>query len=221
MSLEKLKWFRFFVPGVICSFYLYLFLNNTLPDNDFCEAGIYFFTTILSCFFYYSFNIRDKTWKRISERVIDRNIINGMINIKLNTYSKNKFTFFVLLNWFFDKNYKTSSLKEFYNYIDKDESLKNKSKIVMFNGAILTAILDLIIITIFFVFVDIVFNAFKKFEWFFLSTYSKVDNGKWLCVILVILFLSFICLYRVIKHHIELGEEQLEIINKLANKNDY
>ena len=204
MELNTLKRFRLIVPGILIFIVFVISINNSFEElkvfykalidfsiQDIVYVAIFMILGVL----YYAFKIRYKLWDPFLNKV--------QINIKDS-----------LLKPFpdeFDEEEKNSLFENrtlinlFYEFVDNNESLKEKAKLVRFNGLIWTICIDSTII----LFAGSLILFCK---------YFFTDVNFDLVVALILLFLSMISfglIFLITKIHIKLSNEQLEVITDL------
>jgi len=90
----------------------------------------------------------------------------------------------------------------FYSFVDNDESLKQKSKVVMFNGLIWSSFIDLCIL-----------SCLAALSYSILSIFTSKSHYIILADLLFCFcFLSLICTSLLTRKHKTLSNEQLDII---------
>ena len=209
MKLDLLKKSRFLFPGIISFILGYVILKNQIPDSNPFENYVYYLGCIIISAIYYVFNIRDIIWEHIiKKRVIDRYIAETIDNIYNKKYiSPNINCKFVLDKLFTKKVIASKKQKRvFFNCLDnsKNQSLKEKSQIIMNNGVILTCLIDTQIITFFAIIILVVLKIINNT----LSIYSR------LLTFIGIVFILGILIIFCTKKHLILSNDQLEIINE-------
>jgi len=204
MELNTLKKLRLIIPGVLIFIVLILFINNSLSElkefyKDLIDLNlkdiIYIILFMALGAIYYVFKIRYKLWDPFLKRVQD--------NIKE--------TLLEPFNADFNDEQKTNLKSDrvlinvFYEFVDNNESLKEKAKLVRFNGLIWTSCIDA---TIIFFCGSIVILM----KYFFTS--QNYDLVVALCLFIISL-ISLIFIFVLTNRHIKLSNEQLEVITEL------
>ena len=199
MELKSLKRTRMLFPGLYVVIQIILIVLS-LKDNSqaFSEALKYtikedmllpYAFVLLIGFIYYAFDCRDLLWSPILRKVWDN------IYRRLFRTAKEKFPAKL------SEAQKRKMKRFFYGLIDDDHTLTIKSQLVMHNGAILTCVLDALILSVPFIILDIVLS---------------VINSKVLVLALVIncviLFIGIFIRASLVKKHISLSNDQLDII---------
>jgi len=143
MNQETLKKLRLLIPGIITIligyYYQSLLLAKPMKTVEFKDFSYPLIAAICIGVYFYLSNIRFLV-TNYSHKKIDLNIKNHIISLYTGRLLDD------------DKQYlyQKNRLKDiFYNIVDNDESLKNKSKNVYFNGLIWTSTADLFIISLF------------------------------------------------------------------------
>jgi len=217
MELKTLKKLRFIVPGILLFIQFVLFFSikdlNDITNylklynvkNEISQF-LFFISIIFIGILYYIFEIRKKIFKRNFEYV-EKNIKNKLLKPYENKYSTDEIN-----------NFKQGRklINIFFYFINNDASLKEKAKIMNFNGLIWTSLMDLLIIS-FFGFIIFFIRCFVIPVIFHIMTYSDY----YLAMALVNFFISFISAFFVsflTAKHASLGNEQLEIIHQFHKK---
>lgn len=204
MELNTLKKLRLRVPGVLIFLVFILSINNSFSElKEFYKALtnfnlkliIYIVLFMALGVIYYACKIRYKLWDPFLKRVQD-NIketllepFNAEFNDKQKTNLKSNR---VLMN-------------VFYEFVDNNESLKEKAKSVRFNGLIWTSCIDATIIF----FCGSIVMFIKH-----VITSLKYDLVVACCLFLVFL-ISLVLIFALTRNHIRLSNEQLEVITGL------
>lgn len=205
MNKQTLDRARFIVPGIMISVTIY-FVMNGIENTTENPLNNYFFY-LLSLFFsvlYYAFNIRDVIWRKLDNRFFMQYISMCVDNIK----KGEKIPTPCVSCLFHQKpNNKDNNLNTnrrlFFEVIDKQVVLKEKSQQVMLNGCILTSVIDLCIICLAVVLVEIIFYHF--------------DLGFDITVLIVcavLILLTPIVVYRLTKKHLILIKSQMNSVKK-------
>jgi hypothetical protein len=143
MNLETLKKLRLLIPGIIIViyglFYISIISEKEFSGFEFKEYTIPSVIALIIGVFYEMFEVRYLV-TNYSHKKIDLNIKNHIC--RLFTQPLND----IQRQFIFKKN-RLKSI--FYHVVDNDESLKQKSKNIYFNGIIWTSTADLSIISIF------------------------------------------------------------------------
>ena len=200
MDMNSLKKWRLLSPGIIAVLeMLLIFLSMSNDSKEVSsilqyaikmEYVIPFVFVVTIGIIYYAAKCRSILWKPICEKV-SYNINSTLFNIagehmpeKLSDKQKRRISYV------------------FYRFVDKDPTLTQKSKRVMCNGLALTCMCDAIILSVLCIIVDIILSiVFSEWLWIALG---------------VNIFLLVICiptLNILTKRHIDLSNEQLEIIH--------
>ena len=194
MSVEALKRWRLIIPGILIVLLVLFAIQESFSEftNFQLKDTIYIIVVIAVGVLYYILNIRNLLWKPYFNRVQ-----NNIKDTLLSPFEKQ-----------LDKQ-QEDYLRDgqrlliiFWHFIDNDNSLVEKAKIVRFNGLIWTSTVDLTIIAacgslLFWAKLIIVTNSYNL----------------WMAVILLVLALvSFGFIQLMTKRHISLSNEQLETI---------
>tara|TARA_R110000744_G_C19361432_1_gene561446 strand:+ start:178 stop:840 length:663 start_codon:yes stop_codon:yes gene_type:complete len=154
MNLETLKKLRLLIPGIIIViyglFYISIISEKEFSGFEFKEYTIPTVIAIIIGVFYEMFEVRYLV-TNYSHKKIDLNIKNHICRLFTQPLTD------IQRQFLFNKN-RLKSI--FYHVVDNDESLKQKSKNIYFNGIIWTSTADLSIISIFisvFVLISMVF----------------------------------------------------------------
>lgn len=200
MELTTLKKIRMLYPGIYVIIQaVFIWLSNSGDTDavfrlmDFSldkERVVPVLVVLIIGLLYYAFDCRSILWKPIVNKVA-RNINERLLTIAKEDTSKT-----------LSGEQKNSIKNLFYHFIGKDETLKTKAQNVMFNGAVLTSVLDTIILSVPILFIEVCIAIVKRstLTWAFFVT----------------LFLLLICIItspRLIKKHIALSNDQLDYIN--------
>jgi hypothetical protein len=204
MSLTTLKNLRLVIPGVFILIAIFLIIPNKIDElknnfNEFIKFDfkdiLYTTTFILFGVLYHISKLRLRFWNPFLSTV-QNNIKDSLLKPFLNTFDENKI----------------ASLREgrklinvFYHFVDNTPSLTEKSNLVRFNGLLWTSFVDLTVISL----ITTIVIDVKMF--FHYSSY----NLYLLFGFIVIALFSFWLVRRLLKTHIKLGNEQLEIITEL------
>ncbi|GAI01812.1 unnamed protein product [marine sediment metagenome] len=217
MELNTLKKLRFIVPGILLfiQFVLFFSIKDLNDITNYLELHnvkneisqfLFFISIIFIGILYYTFDIRKKIFKRNFEYV-ENNIKNKLLKPYENKYSTDEIN-----------NFKKGSklINIFFYLIDNDASLKEKAKIVNFNGLIWTSLMDLLIISffgfiIFFIRCFVIPVIFHFISYFDYSMAMAIAN-------FVITFISAFFVSFLTEKHVSLGNEQLEIIHQIHKK---
>lgn len=206
MEIETLKKIRTVFPGVfvvILAFYYHItshtsnFLSMKCPENEISLSSI----SLPSCIIlligiiYYVFSIRDILWKPLMKKIWDC-IINGLLSIAeledVSVNSKER-----------DRVRKTV----FYYFIDKDDTLKEKSKLIKFNGAILSCLVDAILILFVYIVIVVVVAIVKK---------NLMFNSLMIPVILFVFCIPSVFIVQ--NKHLKLVNDQIDFIKTNYSK---
>lgn len=201
MNKETLKLWRIIIPGIIIYFLILLGLTNskeelfafhkiftTLEWND----AIYLVPVFIFGTMYYLLGVRWYVWKLFNTQ-IQENIKDKILNISKST---------LLSSQWFNLKKDRILMNIFYSFVDNDESLKQKSKVVMFNGLIWSSFIDLSIL-----------SCLAALLYSILSIFTSKSHYIILADLLFCLsFLSLICTSLLTRKHKTLSDEQLDII---------
>lgn len=201
MNKETLKMWRLIVPGIFIFILILFGLTNskeelftfykifkTLEWND----SIYLIPVFLFGTMYYTLDVRWHVWQLFNTQ-IQENIKDKILNISKLTLLSSQ--------WFNLKKDK-ALMNIFYSFVDNDESLKQKSKVVMFNGLIWSSFIDLSIL-----------SCLAALSYSILSIFTSKSHYIILADLLFCLsFLSLICTSLLTRRHKTLSNEQLDII---------
>lgn len=199
MEQTTLKYLRIFIPGL-------MFLLGTYPIYIFYYGEVYdvktlhiTYVTLLSVLvgsLYHYLNVR-MIVTYLSHKCINENISDQLIKLHDKNLSREKKSFIKEDNKYMDV---------FYEIIDNNESLKKKSKNIYFNGVFWTSTADLLILSLFFGFLYLIF-------------FSNIPFAKDLYeLFFTISFLSIILHVLAVNKHIKLSNEQLNFISNIKRK---
>ena len=199
MTLETLQKIRIVVPGImIFLFAIPLFQDELSPSGavsslNVLQGAVYLLVIAFLGGIYYFFNFR--SWaNRWSEEKIRANI-----KTKLLEPFKND----AAISASFDKlKQGRGLLNVFYGYIDNDLSLKEKTKLVYWNGAFWSTVADIRVI-----------GAIAFFV--YIGAYIIRGNPSHFIVSLImagLFMLSFLLMPIITKRHMELGNDQIDYI---------
>jgi hypothetical protein len=205
MDKATLKRTRLFAPGIIVLVCLlpYLKLQSFSPVSDALPDGVLIILlTIASIIIggvYYSFAVRDLLWRQFVKKC-HGNVWTKMI---MPHYQDPDIQAMI------GQLTKKQAMRIFYNIIDNDSSLSDQAHDVRLNGAVLTTIIDILLIAGFFFITYICAFLIAKIQFFL-----------WSAMITALLeLLLWLLKSRVSMKHIRLENEQLEVIAQLhANK---
>lgn len=206
MSKEWLKRFRLIIPGIIIMLFILLGLTKTKDElmdisllfSRFNWSDLYYIfyigVIIILGALYYALNIRWLVWKHYNKKVED-NIKDTILNeCTLNISAK---------QWYNLKK-ENAVMIIFYDFIDNNESLKDRSNDVRFNGLIWTTCFDITILSCLAGFIyTILFFTTTRSHYIYISLFSF-----WLCFIA--LAFSSLLTYR----HLAKSNDQLEVIKQ-------
>jgi len=168
-------------------------VTDKLPDS--VILILLTFAALIIGGIYYGFDIRDLLWRWFVRKCHD-NVWTKMIIPHRNHPS---------IQGVIGRLKKEQAMRIFYNIIDNDPSLSDQAQDVRLNGAILTTIIDVLLISGFFCFVYILS---------FLIT--RMNQFRWSAILLAVLQpLLWLLKSRVSKKHIKLENEQLGVIAQL------
>jgi hypothetical protein len=201
MNKETLKMWRLIIPGIIIFFLILFGLTNskeelfafykifkTLEWND----SIYLVPVFIFGTMYYTLGIRWYVWQLFNTQ-IQENIKDKILNI-----SKLK----LLSSQWFNLKKDRVLMNIFYSFVDNDESLKQKSKVVMFNGLMWSSFIDLSIL-----------SCLGALSYSILSIFTSKSHYIILADLLFCFcFFSLICTSLLTRKHKTLSNEQLDII---------
>ncbi len=201
MDKTTLKIVRLVAPGVIILVGLlpYLKLQDLKSVSDALPDGIFYvlltFAAVVVGGVYYGLDIRGLLWKGFVRRCHD-NVWAKMIQQHWQDPS---------IQSVIDHLDNKKAMRIFYNILDNDSSLKDQAHDVRLNGAVLSTIIDCIIIGVPFAISYILAFLLTKYHIFL-----------W-CVIIVLLLHLFLWLLksRISEKHIKLENEQLAVIAQL------
>lgn len=200
MQLKVLEKVRLFFPGVfsiMMAVYYQLSFNAKnvfeLIDSDFevSLSSISFpsFLILMIGIFYYAYNIRNIPWKLVMKSVGNQ-INNALFSIAHRNPNKVK-----------KETKETIRNTVYYHIIDHDNSLTEKSKIIKHNGAVLSCLIDTIIICILYLVIVVIVSIIK----------SQFIIGPFVLAI-VFIVLSIPAVFIVLNKHKSLVNDQLVII---------
>ena len=200
MDKPTLKKIRLIVPGAIILVCMLPFglsnletISKAVPDSVF-KIVLFILSAFLGVV-YYSFNIRNLLWREVVH-TCHRNIRARMIDPIGHEAAYQEVT-----KHLSDKE----MMNIFYTIVDNDTSLTDRANDVRSNGAVLTSIIDAIIIIYFFAIVYIV-------------TFLIVRASPFVWFTIIALLLQFVLWpmkRRVLQKHIVHEDEQLGMINQL------
>lgn len=202
MSQEALKWLRLFVPGVFLFFVLPPLFLETLDWESLVERFSSVdvlrdsVAVVLLGAVYNILNLRRPVLRK-SLRRIDNNIKESLMR---------GCTGDIVISTAAEKLRKGRTLMNvFYRFIDRDPSLQEKAKRVRFNGLLWTSVADAATI-----------GAFGAVT--YLVAYGFRDRNHYLAMALglgmVFLVAYSLLMPLVVRHHIDLSNEQLEFIDQ-------
>jgi hypothetical protein len=201
MDKETLKRWRLVIPGIIILLFIIPGLTNSKEElleidkiiiNLKWTDAIYLALVIVMGVVYYALNIRWLVWKPFNTQV-QNNIKDKLLNVSQLSLTAS--------DWYKIK-YSRTLMTIFYYFVDNDESLKDKSKGVRFNGLIWSSFIDLTVL-----------SGFTGFVYSFLSIFTTKTHFIYISsfmflMCLVALGFSWLMTYR----HIKLSNEQIEVI---------
>ena len=208
MNKETIKKWRLIIPGIIIYFFILLGRTNSkeelftfykIFETFDWNYFLYLIPVLLLGTMYYLLGIRWYVWQFFVTQ-IQENIKDRLLNI-----SKSKL---LASQWFRIKKDRTL-MNIFYSFVDNDESLKEKSKSVMFNGLIWSSFIDLSILSCLAALLYLIFSILPSKSHYIILA----DLLFCLC------FLSIICTSLLTRRHKMLSNEQLDIIAQ-SKKNE-
>lgn len=203
MNKQTLDKLRFIIPGIMISVTIY-FVMNGIEGTIKNPLDNYLFY-LLSLFFsvlYYAFNIRDIIWRKIDNTFFMKYISLCFEKIK-NDEEIPVPCFSCLLKTKKETVNFRKNRRLFFELIDTQEILKEKSYQIMLNGCILTSVIDLGIVTFGVVIVEMVLYFLKQ----------NFDLTM-LIVCSVFVLSTPIVVYRLIKKHLQLTQGQMKSVKK-------
>jgi hypothetical protein len=191
MSLYLLKRLRFIVPGIL--FYIFYYLMGVvtkawtpvIPTN--MSDIVYTLPVLIVAFIYEMLPFRN--WSNTKyDNDVSENLRKKLISIS--NFKENDSEF----DW-----EKVSGV--FYHFVDKDDSLRAKSKLAYHNGFFWTTVADIRAISLLFVVMSLVLILLG------------INEAPFSLLIFVCIFvLSFIFSSELTRRHKGIGDEQIEII---------
>ena len=202
MDLSTLKRMRVIVPGTTFVFFAiptYIFFSPKVLEIDSAlKFPLESYGAVLAFIIGTMFNtyeIRRFILKK-SLHEIDENIQNKLLQEGLSTPQDTRKE---------EEIKKTKKLMViFYNFIDTDESLKEKAKLVRENGLVLSSSADIALIGLFFSYVYLFLSWIYDINTLFL--FSGMAIG------LIAIISWRLVHFKALKSHIKLGEDQIKII---------
>jgi hypothetical protein len=201
MEKSTLKKIRLYAPGIISLVCVLPFLklhdlktvSDKIPESIF--LSLLMLVVLILGVIYYAINIRDLLWRRFVQQC-HKNVRAKMID---------PFRRDSALRGVIDQLTDQEVMRIFYNMIDNDRSLSDQQNDVRFNGAVLTTIIDTILIISFFTIA-------------YLITFLITDLPAFLwCMIVAVPLQSLLWFLkgRVSNKHIRYEDEQLGVIKQL------
>jgi hypothetical protein len=203
MNKETLKKWRIFIPGIITvllirfgltnskeEFFTIFKISKTLELNNF----FYILPVLFFGIIYYALNVRWIVWKPFNFQVQEniKNKILNTSNLKL------------LSSQWFGLKKDRALMNIFYSFVDNNESLKEKSKVVIFNGLIWSSFIDLSVL-----------SCLSALSFSIISIFTSKSHHIYLSWIFFnICFVSLVFTSLLTFRHIKLSNEQLEIITQ-------
>lgn len=201
MDKSTLKNIRLLAPGVIvlvCLLPIINLLNFKSVADKLPDAVILILLTFIAQIIggiYYGFNVRDLLWRQFVLKCHD-NIWNKLIM----PHHEDPCVQGVI-----DHLTKKQATRIFYNIIDNDSSLSDQAHDVRLNGAVLTIIIDVLII-----------SGFFLIAYLCALLITGMNVFGWSAIFMAFLqFFLWILKSRVSKKHMRLETEQLEVIAQL------
>lgn len=201
MNKTTLKTVRLLAPGAIALVCIlpYVKLRDLKTVSDAFSGEVFVLLVILSSIIiggiYYSLDVRGLLWKGFVHKCHE-NVRSKMIKPYSSDPAMN-----TAINRLTDKKV----MRIFYYVVDNDPSLSDQAHDVRLNGAVLTTIIDAIFVLMLFAVVYIIT--------YFLTCLVLFALLSGVAVLLQPLL--WLLKKRVSKKHIELEDEQLEVINQL------
>jgi len=198
MGLTALKKWRLIVPGILIIILVLFIIQKSF--SDFAETFIsvqwndivYTILAIAIGVFYSILNIRKLLWNPYLNRV-QINIKNTLLSAYKQPLSKQQQAYLV-------DGRKLMII--FYNFIDNDNSLKEKAKRVRFNGLKWTSMIDLVIISF----------CGSLIFWVKLIIETNFYYLAMALILITLALVSFGLIQLTTRDHLSLSNEQLEII---------
>ncbi len=201
MEKSTLKRTRLLAPGVIVLICMlpYLKLLNVELVSKKLPDGVFLLILTFSAIFiggvYYAADCRGLLWRKFIQRC-HNNIRSSLIK----PYTRDPSIESLI--------YRLTDLKAmriFYNIVDNDSSLRDQAHDVRLNGAVLTTIIDCLLI-----------SGFFAISYFVAFYFSREQVFLWAAIISVLLQpLLWLLKWRVSEKHISLENEQLRVIAQL------
>ena len=205
MNKKTLDVLRFIIPGTMISVTIYYIMNGLFSSTKSpFDNYLFYLLSLVFSVLYYAFNFRDVIWRNIEKTFFLQYISLCFDNIR---NDKNIPEPCVSCLFRSRKNKQDESFKAnrrlFFELIDTEDVLKEKSQQVMLNGCILTSVIDLALISCAVVLIEVVFYIFHyKFDKTILI----------ICAILIIL--TPVITYRLTKKHLFLTKSQMKSVKK-------
>jgi hypothetical protein len=201
MGKSTLKKIRLYAPGIISLVCVLPFLklrdlktvSNKIPEGTFIPMLV--LVVLVLGVIYYAIDIRDLLWrkfvlkchKNVREKMVDPFRHDSALRAAVDCMTDQKV------------------MRVFYNVIDNDPSLSDQQNDVRLNGAVLTTIIDAILILSLFSVTYLIAFLITHVSLFLLST----------IIALLLQPLFWFLKGRVSKKHIRYEDEQLEVIKQL------
>lgn len=193
MSLTQLKWLRFITPGILIVLCSWLVGRATglwgfnIPDK--IEDALPTLTVIIPAGIYYLTPFRSYSNNKYFSK------ITGTLRrrmLEISGVEDNE----VVFPWI-----KLRGI--FFSIIDSDKSLEKKASLAYFNGYIWTTLADIRVISL-------LFSALSGVFWLA----GAPNSGVCTVIFLIAVLITFPASKFITNQHIEIGEEQIEIIEQ-------
>jgi len=201
MSKETLKKWRLLIPGIVIILFILPGLTNSKDELFAIDKMItalkwtdsfYLVLVIVLGAIYYSLNIRWFVWKPFNYQV-QENIKDKLLNASNVLITAH--------DWYKLKSNR-AILNIFYDFVDNNESLKEKSKGVRFNGLIWSSFIDLTILSV-----------LAGFVYSILLIFTTKEHYVYLALLLFCLsYISLAFSWLLTYKHKSMSNEQLEVI---------
>lgn len=210
MELEKLKSNRTIVPAVVLAILVQLFqTNNFIELNSFVSALLSLdIEKVIKLVVYIAFGYlyNNFRWRRfLFNPYLKKVQYNIKTRLLLKIDSKEIVRFSTAKEFLESRK----GMDLFYKLIDNDPSLSEKSKIVKHSGALWSSLTDIAILSFVFFILELIKVVF------YMDIYYSIVSIILFAVFVFALLLNHLA----VKHHIELSNEQLDIIEQqFSNK---
>ena len=194
---KRLDTLRIITPGIFVAITIYFILYGFSEKNP-LNNYMFYLISIAASVFYYCFNLRDYIWRKIDNKIFKQYIHESM-EVRKKGEKISKPCIWCLIKKKYPIDDVSGSMSVFYNNIDNDKSLKEKSYQVMLNGYIMTSVIDLFIVSISTIVIEGIIYILL-YSWF---------NKNILVACIVMVIISPILVWKLINKHLELIKNQL------------